>query len=101
MGVSSIVVHARQDRAGVDETVVLLKEACANAIANCVVPGMVETARGSAAGAIPSHVFKHKTLIDREGHQEEVAHANAMLCHEDAALATGRTVHVSGGAYLA
>lgn len=70
-------------------------------VANCVVPGMVETVRGAAAGAIPSHVFEHKTLIGREGYPDEIAHIIVMLCHADAAFTTGQTVHVSGGAYLA
>ncbi|MGI9383324.1 MAG: SDR family NAD(P)-dependent oxidoreductase [Methyloligellaceae bacterium] len=69
--------------------------------ATCVVPGLIETERGAAAGGPPSHPLGTGTLIGREGHPEEIAAVVAMLCRPEAAFATGQTFHVNGGAYLA
>ncbi len=69
-------------------------------VANLVVPGMVDTARGHAAGTKPGHVLPEMNLVGRDGTPEEIAHIIAMLCAEEAAFTTGQTVHVSGGAYL-
>ena len=69
-------------------------------VANCVVPGLVSTNRGPAAGAKPDFVGGLANLAGREGTVDEVAHVIAMLCMPNAAFTTGQTVHVNGGAYL-
>ncbi|MEM9441376.1 MAG: SDR family oxidoreductase [Pseudomonadota bacterium] len=51
--------------------------------ANCVVPGSVKTARGTAAS--PALQGGHHNLLGREGEPDEIAHFIALLCHIDAA----------------
>jgi 3-oxoacyl-[acyl-carrier protein] reductase len=67
---------------------------------NCVVPGMVDTKRGTAAGARPDHPLGHDNLLGREGDVEELAHMITMLCLPGAGYTTGQTIHVNGGGYL-
>lgn len=69
-------------------------------VANCVVPGLIETKRGVAAGGMPGHPLGIGTLVGREGYPEEVAMWIATLCRPEAAFTTGETIHVNGGAYL-
>lgn len=69
-------------------------------VANCVVPGLIETKRGAAAGGKPDHPLGLGTLVGREGYPEEVAMWIATLCRPEAAFTTGETIHVNGGAYL-
>jgi 3-oxoacyl-[acyl-carrier protein] reductase len=66
---------------------------------NCVVPGLIETARDAAA-AMPSHHHVNRTLVGRLGRPEEVAAAVRYLVSPDARYVTGQTLHVNGGAYL-
>lgn len=67
---------------------------------NVVVPGMVDSQRGAAAGSKPHHPLGHGNLAGRDGSVDEVAYAIRMLCHPDAGFVTGQTIHVSGGGYL-
>jgi 3-oxoacyl-[acyl-carrier protein] reductase len=66
---------------------------------NCVVPGLIETARDPAA-AMPSHHHVNRTLVGRLGRPEEVAAAVRYLVGPEARYVTGQTLHVNGGAYL-
>lgn len=70
-------------------------------VVNLVVPGMVDTARGHAAGGRPGHILPEVNLTGREGKPEEIAHMIATFCADEAGFTTGQTLHVSGGAYLA
>lgn len=69
-----------------------------NITANIVVPGMIDTVRGAAAG--PALHGGHPNLLGRHGKPAEVAHMVTCLCHPNAAYTTGQTIHVNGGAYL-
>lgn len=94
--------HVAASKAGmVGLTKAIATEFAAHGIvANMVVPGMIETERGAAAGARPPQLHTTANLLGREGRPEEVAHMIAMLCAEEAAFTTGQAVHVNGGAYM-
>jgi 3-oxoacyl-[acyl-carrier protein] reductase len=68
--------------------------------ANCVVPGLIDTARGSSAAGTPAHHATHSTLLGRRGTPQEVADLVAFLCGPKARYLTGQTMHANGGAYL-
>lgn len=67
---------------------------------NCVVPGMIQTARGESAGA-SAHQGRRESPLGRRGSPEEVAAAVRFLCGPGARYVTGQTLHVNGGAYPA
>ncbi|GAB2900298.1 3-oxoacyl-ACP reductase FabG [Paraburkholderia jirisanensis] len=72
-----------------------------NITANCVVPGLIATQRGGAAGnAEPAHHAERKTLLGRRGLPEEVASVVGFLCSDKARYLTGQVIHANGGAYL-
>ena len=64
--------------------------------ANCVVPGLIDTARGtvpSAHAALPS-------LLGRLGRTNEIASMVRYLCGPHGRFITGQAIHVNGGAYM-
>lgn len=67
--------------------------------ANCVVPGLIETARDPNA-QLPHHHSVSKTLAGRFGTPEEIAAAVRFLAGPQARYITGQTLHVNGGVYL-
>lgn len=67
---------------------------------NCVVPGLIDTARGRSAQGTPAHHASHRTLLGRRGASEEVADLVVFLCGPKARYLTGQTLHANGGAYL-
>ncbi len=68
--------------------------------ANCVVPGLIDTVRGNAAGGVPEHHKRAATLLGRRGESDEVAALVAFLCGPQARYITGQTIHANGGAFL-
>ena len=70
-----------------------------NITANCVVPGLIETARDPHA-QLPHHHNVSKTLTGRFGTPGEVAAAVRFLAGPQARYITGQTLHVNGGVYL-
>jgi 3-oxoacyl-[acyl-carrier protein] reductase len=66
---------------------------------NCVVPGMIDTARGKA-GAVPQHYSFQHSLAGRKGTPEEMASIVRYLCSPLARYINGQAIHVNGGAYL-
>ncbi len=72
-----------------------------NITVNCVSPGMVDTERkqGSAT-AKPDHHAKHKPLLGRRGHPDEIAASVLWLAGPGGRFTTGQTIHINGGAYL-
>ncbi|HVE07085.1 MAG TPA: SDR family NAD(P)-dependent oxidoreductase [Paraburkholderia sp.] len=72
-----------------------------NITANCVVPGLIATQRGGAAGHTePAHHAERKTLLGRRGLPEEVASVVGFLCSDKARYLTGQVIHANGGAFL-
>lgn len=67
--------------------------------ANCVAPGLIDTARDPAA-RLPHHHSVSKTLTGRLGTPQEIAAAVRYLAGPDARYITGQTLHVNGGVYL-
>ncbi len=67
---------------------------------NCVVPGLIDTVRGTSTGGTPAMHGLHKTLVGRRGQPEEVAALVAFLCGPTARYLTGQTMHANGGAFL-
>jgi len=67
--------------------------------ANCVVPGLIETARDPNA-ALPQHHQVSRTLTGRLGAPEEIAAAVRFLAGPNGRYITGQTLHVNGGMYL-
>ncbi len=66
---------------------------------NCVVPGLIDTARGAEA-QVPRDHEAMQTLLGRMGRVEEVAAMVRHLCGPQSRFITGQTIHVTGGAYL-
>jgi 3-oxoacyl-[acyl-carrier protein] reductase len=71
-----------------------------NITVNCVVPGLIDTARSASTRGDPAHHGVHQTLLGRRGRPEEVASLVAYLCGPDARYLTGQTMHVNGGAFM-
>jgi len=71
----------------------------AHITANCVVPGLIGTARPKNAPE-PQHHFAHRTISGQRGMPEDVAAVVRFLCNAAASYITGQTVHANGGAYL-
>jgi 3-oxoacyl-[acyl-carrier protein] reductase len=67
--------------------------------ANCVVPGLIETARDPNA-QLPHHHSVSKTLVGRLGTPEEIAAMVRFLAGPQARYITGQALHVNGGVYL-
>ncbi|MNN84872.1 3-oxoacyl-[acyl-carrier-protein] reductase FabG [compost metagenome] len=57
--------------------------------ANCVVPGLIDTARGHSAQGTPAHHARHSTLLGRRGTSQEVADLVVFLCGPKARYVTG------------
>ncbi len=70
-----------------------------NITVNLVVPGLIDTVRGSSTTG-PSAMQSHRTLVGRRGRPEEVASAVRFLCGPQSRYMTGQTLHPNGGAFL-
>jgi len=68
---------------------------------NCVVPGLIETVRGtSSAAELPEHRKTAVPLIGRRGEPEEVASVVRLLCGPESRFLTGQAIHVNGGGFM-
>lgn len=64
--------------------------------ANCVVPGLIDTARG----AVPSAHKALPSLLGRLGTTSEIAAMVRFLAGPSGRFVTGQAIHVNGGAYM-
>lgn len=71
-----------------------------NIVANCVVPGLIETERGQHSAMKPKHHGERIRLLDRSGEPWEVAAMVRYLCGPQARYITGQSIHVSGGVLM-
>ena len=66
---------------------------------NCVVPGLIGTARPKDRPE-PAHHLTHQTLTGERGKSEDVAALVRFLCGGGARYVTGQAIHANGGAYF-
>jgi 3-oxoacyl-[acyl-carrier protein] reductase len=66
---------------------------------NCVVPGLIETARDPSR-QLPHHHSVSRTLTGRLGTPDDIAATVRFLAGPQARYITGQTLHVNGGMYL-
>jgi 3-oxoacyl-[acyl-carrier protein] reductase len=64
--------------------------------ANCVVPGLIDTARTHT----PSAHAAQPSLLGRPGRTAEIAAMVRYLCGPAGRFVTGQAIHVNGGAYM-
>lgn len=69
--------------------------------ANCVVPGLIGTARGSHSPTNPNHHANRAMPLGRRGTAQEVAGLVRYLAGPQARYVTGQSWHLNGGSYMA
>ncbi len=67
---------------------------------NTVVPGLIDTIRGTSAGRGLVHPSHSNPPVGRKGYPIEVATMIANLCGPNSDFITGQTIHVNGGSYF-
>jgi len=67
---------------------------------NCVVPGTVETVRGSASAPERPEYRRSLPPLGRRGKPEEVAAMVRLLCGPDGRYITGQSIHLNGGGFM-
>jgi len=94
-------IHVNAAKAGLEGfTRGLAREMAPHRInVNSVAPGMIDTARGTAAGARPG-LSERGVPLDRKGTVDEIAGMVRFLCTPDGAYTTGQTIHINGGVYF-
>jgi 3-oxoacyl-[acyl-carrier protein] reductase len=68
-----------------------------NITANCVAPGMIQTAMTDVLTDQQKNTISQKIPAGRLGQGPEIAAAVVYLASEEAAYVTGQTLHVNGG----
>ena len=66
---------------------------------NTVVPGLIDTVRGTSAGSSLVHPSHSNPPVGRKGYPIEVATMITNLCGPHSDFVTGQTIHVNGGSY--
>jgi 3-oxoacyl-[acyl-carrier protein] reductase len=96
-------VHVVTGKAGLAgfTKAVALEVAESGITANCVVPGLIGTARGSHSPTNPNHHASRPMPLGRRGTAQEVAALVRYLCGPQARYVTGQSWHVNGGSFMA
>jgi 3-oxoacyl-[acyl-carrier protein] reductase len=94
------VVTAKAGLAGFTKAVAL-EVAEFGITANCVVPGLIGTERGTHSVANPQHHSSRPMPLGRRGTAQEVAALVRYLCGPNARYVTGQSWHLNGGSYMA
>lgn len=68
--------------------------------ANCVVPGLIGTARGSHSPTSPTHHASRPMPLGRRGTAQEVASLVRYLAGPQARYVTGQSWHLNGGSFM-
>jgi 3-oxoacyl-[acyl-carrier protein] reductase len=68
--------------------------------ANCVVPGLIGTARGSHSPTNPNHHASRPMPLGRRGTAQEVASLVRYLVGPQARYVTGQSWHLNGGSFM-
>lgn len=68
--------------------------------ANCVVPGLIGTARGSHSPTSPNHHVSRPMPLGRRGTAQEVAALVRYLAGPQARYVTGQSWHLNGGSFM-
>jgi 3-oxoacyl-[acyl-carrier protein] reductase len=68
--------------------------------ANCVVPGLIETKRGTHNPLNPNHHASRIMPLGRRGTADEVASLVRYLCGPGARYITGQSLHINGGTLM-
>jgi len=71
-----------------------------NITVNCVVPGTVETLRGSESAPERPEYRRSLPPLGRRGEPEEVAAMVRLLCGPDGRYVTGQSIHLNGGGFM-
>ena len=69
--------------------------------ANCVVPGLIGTVRGSHSPTDPNHHASRTMPLGRRGTAQEVSALVRYLAGPQARYVTGQSWHINGGSYMA
>jgi 3-oxoacyl-[acyl-carrier protein] reductase len=67
---------------------------------NCVVPGGVDTVRGSASAPERPEYRRSLPPLGRRGEPGEVAAMVRLLCGPDGRFVTGQSIHLNGGGFM-
>ncbi len=71
-----------------------------NITVNCIVPGTVETVRGSESAPERPDYRRSLPPIGRRGEPEEIAAMVRLLCGPDGRYLTGQSIHLNGGGFM-
>lgn len=71
-----------------------------NITVNCVVPGTVETVRGTASAPERPDYRRSLPPLGRRGEPEEIAAMVRLLCGPDGRYITGQSIHLNGGGFM-
>jgi len=71
-----------------------------NITVNCVVPGAVDTVRGTTSAPERPEYRRSLPPLGRRGEPEEIAAMVRLLCGPDGRYVTGQSIHLNGGGFM-